>query len=174
MGIFKALRFFVKISFVIGIFSLASTVLILYQKGYTVLSVQTGSMTPTFTKGDAVIVHKQNALELQAGDIVSYRSSGDSKVIVSHRLVSIDYVTGKLVTKGDNLDLQDLPFPAFKVVGKVESVVPHLGAFLDFLHEPLGLAIIIYVPALFVILSEAKRLVRDVRQWHYRLYGQSA
>jgi signal peptidase I len=146
--------------------------LVLYRnvKGDRLLSVQTGSMAPYFSPGDAVWTHKTTLSALRVGDIVSYRSPADPRVVVSHRLVSVDYQTGKLVTKGDALDLYDLPFPASQVVGRVYKVLPHVGWGLNWLHQPAGLIIAVYAPAACVFVYEVKRLRKQYSYPVYRHY----
>lgn len=140
-------------------------------KGDQLLSVQTGSMVPVFYPGDAVATRKVTLEELLVGDIVAYRSRDNPKVLVSHRLVSINHVTGKLITHGDALELQDVPFPASQVVGTVYKVVPNAGMVLDWLHKPVGLIIAVYIPAAFILGGEAKRLAKQYNKPYYQLYS---
>jgi len=128
-------------------------------------------MTPAFAAGDAVVVHKANVSELRVGEIVSYHSPADPRVVVSHRLVSIDYITGRLITKGDHNDLQDIPFPSNQVIGQVVGIVPHFGRVLDWLHEPAGLIVLIYTPAAFILVSEARRLSRVYEKPFYQFHN---
>ena len=111
--------------------------------------------------------------ELIVGDIIAYRNPRHTQVIVSHRLIGINYRTGKLITHGDALDLQDVPFPSNLVVGKVYSVIPNAGLALDWLHKPMGLISVVYVPAALVLASEARRLAKQYSKPYYQLYSYS-
>lgn len=142
-----------------------------HAEGDKILSVQTGSMVPYFNPGDALLTRWILLPDLHVGDVVSYRSPADQRVVVSHRLVSINYQTGKLITKGDALDMHDLPFPSGQVIGKVYKVLPHVGRGLDWLHEPTGLIIAVYTPAACALIYEAKRLSRQYTKPAYRCYG---
>lgn len=142
-----------------------------YSRGDRLLSVQTGSMRPVFGPGDAVLTHKTALQDLQAGDIVSYRSPADNRVVVSHRVTSINYQTGRLTTKGDALTVQDIPFPSNLVIGRAYEVVPYAGTILGWLHTPSGLLIAVYIPAIIILSYEAKRFSKRYVKPHYHLYG---
>ncbi len=142
-----------------------------HYRGDQLLSVQTGSMVPTFYPGDAVVTNRVALEKLSVGDIVAYQNPKDIKVIVSHRLVGINYKTGKLITEGDALDLQDVPFPVSLVVGRVNKIVPNAGYIIDWLHQPIGLIALVYIPAAFILVSEAKRLSKQYTKPSYQLYG---
>ncbi len=105
--------------FVIGIFK------------YQPIAVLSGSMSPTFDRGDAVVVEKLNKAEkreLKKGDIVQY-ASGSQYVI--HRIVEIEndvYGNRTFITKGDNNNGNDLnPVSSDQVVGKVAFVIKYIG-----------------------------------------------
>ncbi len=170
MRVFKRL---IIICFVLLILCSSTFVAYLYKSGDRVLSVQTGSMVPTFKVGDAVIVQRKGLKNLHEGDIISYRSPANKSVIVTHRLVRVDYITGRLVTKGDALERVDLPFPASRLIGVVYKVVPRVGGTLDWLHSPTGLILAVYAPAVGVILYELKRLSAQYEhvQRTYKLHG---
>jgi len=170
----RSAKFLIVICLAIAACSFACAALILHSQGYQVLSVQTNSMVPTFSKGDALIVRRANSAELNVGDIISYHSPADPRVVVSHRLASVNYATGKLVTKGDNLDMRDISFPSNQVIGQVIGIVPFLGKLLDWLHEPAGLIVLVYTPAAFILVSEARRLSQQYEKPRFRNYGYNA
>jgi signal peptidase I len=115
-------------------------------------------MAPTFRPGDALIVVPAKVKELHLGEIISYQSVKDSRVIISHRLIGVDSKTGWLTTSGDALRTTDKPIPPTQLVGRATAVAPHLGLLIDFLRHPIGLALIVYLPALAVIIAEIRRL----------------
>ncbi len=138
-----------------------------FMKGAKLLSVQTASMSPIFRPGDAVWVEKVPPDSLSRGDIISYRNPNDPGIIVSHRLISIDSREGILITKGDNVSLNDLPVYPGLFVGKVTRVIPKAGYVLDWLHRPLGILLAVYTPGLLLLLSEFKRLAAHQRHTSY-------
>ncbi len=129
-----------------------------------VLSVQTGSMVPTFRPGDAVLMRRVGPANLQPGDIISYRNPHNASMIITHRLINKDNQSGRLTTEGDNSSTPDADFPAQQVIGRVAAVIPKLGRTLDYLHTPIGLAAAVYLPAALVVGAEARRVIKSANQ----------
>lgn len=138
----------------------------LTRSGY-LLSVASPSMAPTFRPGDAVVVRYVSPTNLLPGQILSYKSSIDPKVVISHRLVS--KTDSELITKGDNLLQDDDPVVASQVIGRVVAVSPKLGYVMDFVKNPVGLSLTVYVPALLVITGQIIQLFSYYSQPFYRL-----
>ncbi len=145
--------------------------LVLWYQGGSVLSVQTGSMVPAMRPGDGVVITKAPIYDLHIGDVISYRSPADNRVIVSHRIVSINLKQGSIITKGDHLAATDLPVGTGTIVGRVSFVMPKLGYAIDVVHRPIGLIFGIYLPALCILATEARRLARHFTPQVYRRYG---
>ena len=98
---------------------------------YQPIAVLSGSMSPTFNRGDAVVVNKLTTREkgeLKKGDIIQYVSG--TKYVV-HRIVDItnDERGNKLfITKGDHNNTVDADKVALEnVKGKVSFVIPLIG-----------------------------------------------
>jgi signal peptidase I len=140
------------------------------RQGDHILSVQTNSMVPIFKPGDAVLVRRQPADGLRVGDIVSYHSLLDPKVIVSHRIVAINTQQGWLRTKGDRLQTADPTITTQAVIGQVWAVAPRLGRLLGWLSQPVALLIVVYIPALGLILVQVRRVLGYYKNASYRLY----
>lgn len=137
-------------------------------QGLMLLSVQTGSMQPAIRPSDAVLL-RLGAGRLAPGDVVSYRSLDNPKLVITHRVIAYDNNTGRVTTKGDALKQADRVFGADRVIGRVEYVVPMAGYAFDFLRHPAGLAVAVYVPALTLAYGEIRRLVRHYESRYYRL-----
>jgi signal peptidase len=139
-----------------------SGVVVWRQQHLMVLSVQSASMAPMLQPGDAVVVRQVAASQLKVGDIVSYsRLSTDGKSIrVTHRIVAIDSSTGRLVTQGDDNATADLSISSSQVTGRAERRFANAGYTVDFLRSPKGLAVLIYAPALTLVVIELRRLTR--------------
>jgi signal peptidase len=136
---------------------LALTVVGSRLKGYELLAVQSDSMRPLMSKGTAVLVDTRDASP-RLGDVVSYQSPEDPRVIITHRVIGADYKRGIISTKGDATALTDSPVPAWNVIGTVHGVLPGLGFALDALKHPLGLIAVVYLPAVGIIVAEVRRL----------------
>lgn len=98
---------------------------------YQPIAVLSGSMSPTFNRGDAVVINKLNTREkdeLKEGDIIQFISG--TKYVV-HRIVEItndEYGNKLFVTKGDHNNTIDATKVAMEdVIGKVSFVVPYIG-----------------------------------------------
>ena len=88
------------------------------------LAVATGSMEPSVSVGDAVVVCRTDSDRLQVGDVIAYRLDGQTVV---HRIVQMQQ-TGEgtvLQTQGDaNNAPNTAPVQAAQVVGRVAAVIP--------------------------------------------------
>ena len=105
--------------FVIGIFK------------YQPIAVLSGSMSPTFNRGDAVVIKKLNTQEkdqLKKGDIIQFVSG--TKYVV-HRIKDItndEYGNKLFVTKGDHNNAIDYDKVHLEnVKGKVAAIIPLIG-----------------------------------------------
>lgn len=115
--------------------------------GYGAAMVLSGSMEPTFYKGDLIIVKEQS--ELAVDDIVVFEDNGS---LVVHRIVALDDET--VTTKGDANNVEDDPISRTLVKGRVLFWIPYAGEVVSFLKTPLGTAGII---ALAIALVEIPR-----------------
>lgn len=105
--------------FVIGLFK------------YQPIAVVSGSMSPTFNRGDAVVVRKLSDSEkdkLQIGDIIQF-VSGTKYVI--HRIYDItndEYGNKQFVTKGDHNNAPDITNVNMQdVKAKISFIIPYIG-----------------------------------------------
>ena len=139
--------------------------------GQQVMSIQTGSMVPTFRPGDGLIVRPVNPNNLQVGEVISYHSLAENTVVISHRLRGIDPASGWLITQGDALSQPDPTFPPRLVVGQATAVVPYFGKVLTLMRQPLALGLLIYLPACLIVINETRRLSRYLYPTRYRVPG---
>jgi len=139
----------------------AIMLLVMASRHDRLLSVQTASMVPTFRPGDALVVRPVALQQLQSGEVIGYRSSENARLIISHRLVRINKQNGWLTTAGDVLQTPDPAFPPSQLVGQVTAVAPGFGRLLDALRRPLGLILLVYLPAAVVVGIELVRLGRS-------------
>lgn len=93
--------------------------------------VLSGSMEPTYSVDDLIIVREAESYEV--GDIIVYQSGG---ALIVHRIVLIE---GEMITtKGDANNTSDQPIEASAVKGKVAICIPKIGILVDFLKSPIG------------------------------------
>lgn len=130
------------------------------RNGGKLLSVQTGSMAPYISKGSLVKVNRVPDNQLAVGDVITYISPKNTQITITHRLVALPSpaTKGKIITKGDANPIADVPFSPKYVVGKVNGSVPYMGHVVDFVRKPIGLALLIYVPAFAIMINEVRIL----------------
>ena len=143
------------------VFALAVFVLSLPFSGWRGLSVQTGSMRPAIDPGALVLVHRVPVSSLHVGDVITYNSKVLAGETITHRIVGFKQLGSmkEIIVKGDANKVADTPLLPSQVVGKVTKNVPRVGHVINFLHKPLGLALVIYLPALLIIIYEIKLMV---------------
>lgn len=138
--------------------------------GVRVLGVQTGSMEPALNVGDGLVIRKVDFNSLAVGDIVSYKPHG-AAVLVSHRIVGIKQSNRQLVVKGDNNAQADgESINASQIVGRAEATMPHIGRVNNLLHTSVAIIVLVYLPAISLIVYESVRL-KGAFVKPYRLAG---
>jgi len=131
------------------------------------LSIQTGSMVPTLKKGDVVVVTRVPARDLRVGDVITFVNPRNTKQTITHRLVKVPGGQGmdqSFRTKGDANPAADTPISGSAILGKARFHVPLAGFVLDFMRTPLGLALLVYLPALLIVYKELRRLAAYYKQ----------
>jgi signal peptidase I len=131
---------------------------------YPVVVVEGISMQPTYYEGDLLLLRGIPKIDIKIGDVVVYRRSTSSLLIV-HRVVAERWRNDELyfTTKGDN-NLSN-PFPdaeiqASYVIGVVSFHVPKLGSAVLALQSPMGLVFsggLIVVILLLDVFNEQKQ-----------------
>lgn len=123
------------------------------EASYVVLS---GSMEPSISTGDVVIVDAADPTSVEEGDVITYtRSEGETPT--THRVVDVLEENGGLAfqTQGDANDQPDASaVQASQVHGSVMLTIPYIGYVISFVNTPLGLVALIVVPVLLLVVSE--------------------
>lgn len=124
------------------------------EASYVVLS---GSMEPAISTGDTVVVDSVDPTSIEAGSVITFvRSEGGTPV--THRVIEVLDREDRLAfrTAGDaNEDPDPAPVPAENVTGEVWFVIPYVGHVVLFANTPLGLAVLVGLPAAALVVSEA-------------------
>ena len=116
-------------------------------ESYVVLS---GSMEPVLSPGDVVIVDSSGPV--QNGDVITYRSPGDS-VPTTHRVVG--EVDGRYETKGDANEEADTGTVAPEtIIGKVVLTIPLIGHIILWANTPVGYVLLVISPLVLLGVSE--------------------
>lgn len=112
--------------------------------GYGVSVVMSGSMEPSISVNDLIIVQQRQSYS--AGDVVVYQSG---RLPIVHRILSID--GDAVTTKGDANNVPDEPFPLENIRGAVIAVIPSLGLLFRAIKTPVGIVLTL---ALALVLME--------------------
>ncbi len=96
--------------------------------GYAV--VLSGSMEPTISVNDVVIIKEQDAYEV--GDIITY-VDGDG-TLITHRIVAID--GDEITVRGDANNTDDPTFSVESIKGAVVAVLPKVGYVITLMQQP--------------------------------------
>lgn len=131
---------------------------------YTIIS---GSMEPNIHVYDVVaVMDVQDMSKIKVGDVITFISSWDLNYgsTVTHRVVSVSKTdTGEiqLATKGDNNQSADgAVVTKENLVGKVFLRIPQLGRLQFFLATKMGWFIVVFIPAMGVIIMDIIKIVR--------------
>ena len=134
--------------------------------GIMPMSVQSDSMSPTFNKGDMIIVKEIDDLyTLKKDDVITFYTIVDgSRIINTHRIVEINENEGSrsFITRGDANSVDDnLPVGAADIIGKWSGTrLKGIGSFFDFLQTKTGFFVCVIIPiALFFIFELYKFIV---------------
>lgn len=117
--------------------------------GYSQYIVTSGSMEPSMSPGDLILVKSQETYTL--GDVVTFRDSRGETV--THRIMGS--VSGQFITQGDanNTEDSDLLSPE-RILGKLCLVLPGAGGVLLFLRSPLGILLLLVIGVLLIKLPD--------------------
>ena len=143
--------------------------------GYSLITVQSDSMKPEFSKGAMIIVKKATAeqrTQYKKGDVITYfdyTPDGTSFIFVTHRVIKVEELAvTTYTTLGDNKEF-DLTNGAGSrvfcndVLGEYTGVqIPFLGAALDFIKQPVGFGLFIILPLLAFFLYELYNFIRTL------------
>ena len=139
--------------------------------GYSLLSVQSDSMSPALEAGDIILTRPVDPNALKEGDIVTFFSpdparSGEK---VTHRIHHFIQIEGgsAFISKGDASSSLDLyPVPVDQVVGICIARFPKLGYFFQFLRSPLGYLLLVVLPLFLLLCLQLIRLFQLLFQSH--------
>ncbi len=112
--------------------------------GVGVSVVLSGSMEPTFSKDDVIIVKPTD--DIYVDQIVVYQD-GDSMTV--HRIVEIN--GDKVITQGDANESPDSPINVSAIKGEVVFMIPSMGVVVKLFQQPL---VIVLMLALAIVLFE--------------------
>ena len=133
--------------------------------GYNVLHVVTGSMEPTISEDDYILVQKTDIAGLKPDDIIAYYSE-DPEIrgkLVIHRIIEI-HEDGTFVTKGDANPVEDeLAVRPDQIVGKYESRIWILQWVSSFIDPKKLLLLAVIIPMFLASIYEVATITKLVK-----------
>ncbi len=129
--------------------------------GIRVLVVQSGSMEPTI--GVKSIVLTAPTQSYNVGDIITFKQSGNSTMLVTHRVKEIQRT--EFITKGDaNKNADAEPVSINNIIGKTIIDIPWIGYVISFIQTIPGFILLIVVPAVAIVYSEIINIKKSITQ----------
>ena len=142
-------------------------------------------MEPTFGAQDLIIVKKQDASQLEAGEIISFWGLVDGqRSIITHRIhevIVLDDGSYCYQTKGDNNELVDQdPMNTYRqvdiypedVIGVYVTHIAGFGSVLNFIKSPTGVLVCLVIPIALIFLWQLYRVIRLAMAYHREQQAQ--
>lgn len=143
---------------------LFSAMALLPSLGMRTMVVLSGSMSPTFETGDAVVVAHTDPETVHIGDVITFAGYGTDR-LTTHRVIDVTAVDGELHfrTQGDaNPDPDPNLAPAGGLQGTVRFALPHMGRVLAPMLTRTGKLAILGLPAMLLVAGQLRTLLRTV------------
>jgi signal peptidase I len=161
-----------RIGIVLGVtgFVLCAGAVLLFNRpklGWQLLSVPTGSMRPGMPPGSLVLTHRVPLSSLKVGDVITYTNPLTMHTTLTHRIIKEYKLDGKVpsfITKGDANPSPDPPVIGGLVQGIRAAHVPYAGYLFMWAKTWVGIAVLIYLPALLIMFEETRRLADALRR----------
>lgn len=134
--------------------------------GYKVKVVQSGSMEPAIPVGSIVIITPE--ISYGTGDVITFGPDTKTQIPITHRIVETQFVDGEqvFITQGDaNENIDPKPVDGGDIIGRVALSIPYIGHLIAFARTKIGYALLVGLPALFIILDEFADIVWEVRKY---------
>jgi signal peptidase I len=126
--------------------------------GWQLMSVQTGSMSPTYPVGSLLVVGQIDAADVEPGMAITFEDPSEPGRLITHRVERLapgDALA--FITHGDgNATADPLPVPARLVRGRVLWSVTYLGSVMDWLQWPRSFIALVVVPAVLLVALELR------------------
>lgn len=135
------------------------------KSGPKLLVVLSGSMEPSIHTGSVVVGIPKS--QYKVGDVVTFGGDIRGGVPTTHRIVLSRTKEGVLLftTKGDANNTNDgKEIEQGDIQGKVLFSIPLLGYIIDFVRKPLGMIIVIVLPAVYIITDEIRKIINQIKK----------
>jgi len=144
--------------------------------GREVRPVLSGSMSPAYRVGDALIAEvasPERIAAIVAGDVITFRVPGRESMVVAHRVVRISTTSAGVrmfTTKGDaNTSEDSVAVDSAHVIGVVTNSLPYVGRVMNSLEQRRTIFIFIFgsiLAALSVSMARRAKRFADAHHLH--------
>lgn len=135
---------------------------------YRTVTVLSGSMRPTFSPGDVIVVSRESPASLRPGQVISFETPTPDRYVETHRVISVLQGGSEpiVITKGDaNTSADPWRAQLHGTLWRYRFRVPALGYPILVLRNPWVRRASIYVlPALLALLALARLWIPPVRR----------
>jgi signal peptidase len=123
--------------------------------------VFTGSMEPAIPVGSVVVIKPVDPETLKTGDVICFQLSEPTSI--THRIINI--TDEGFTTKGDaNEDPDQWTVKKENIIGKLILTIPFIGYIGYFVRTPIGLILLIVLPASLIIILEIRNIIKELRK----------
>jgi signal peptidase I len=149
---------------VVGLLAILGLVVVGDALGYRMVTIRSGSMTPTLSVGEVILESSVSPLAVHPGEIVTFRDPALGQDLVTHRIVSMrrsgDEV--QFVTRGDaNKSSERWSVPVSGHLGRELFVLPGVGAVLAAASSPTTRVVGVVVACLVLAYVGLRRIWRE-------------
>jgi signal peptidase I len=144
--------------------------------GNRALIVRSGSMEPTISVGDLVVVRQlaESLVEqrYKVGDVIAYSMPGRDGVIVTHRIIDLKETAESVTyqTRGDaNNSTDEYTLVTGDIIGREVFTIPYIGKLFALAKTRAGFFAFVVLPALVVILSESRIIIRELKRQAHKI-----
>ena len=134
-------RFLSTVGIILMVIVVAACLCLVIPKiaGYESYVVVSGSMEPAIPVGSIVYSEKTDPALLKAGDVIVFIDATRGSTPITHRVVSNNTGTSKVITKGDANANEDVnPVTYESIMGKVKAHIPRIGFTVAMFSTALG------------------------------------
>jgi signal peptidase I len=128
-------------------------------KGIQLYTIDSSAMAPALQPGDLAIATKTSVNNLIPGDVITYKSTAQPQPDTK-RIMSINRNTGEVRLVSDNQTIKDEFVSSSDILGKNVKSLSLAGYVLNEVRRPEVLIGLIYIPLIWILLREGKKLAR--------------
>lgn len=130
--------------------------------GYQVYVIKSDYFSPEVTAGSLAVGRTADLEQINAGDIITYRSADDPAVINAGRVARIHSENGlsQLDVSGAVAGGERQSVKPEAVIGRLVYAVPYVGHLVDYAQTREGLILLIFVPGILIIIFQMSKIIK--------------